>query len=78
MGGTASDIKISADEILRLRKDVINILAKHSGKPADDVEKDIDRDRYLSAEEAIEYGLIDEIIAHQSALPTQANRDKDS
>lgn len=59
--GQASDIKIQADHILKTKTRLNKILAKNSGKPLDQVEKDTDRDNYLSAEEAKEYGLIDEI-----------------
>ena len=59
--GQASDIKIQADHILKTKKRLNEILAKNSGKPYEEVEKDTDRDNYLSAEEAKEYGLIDEI-----------------
>lgn len=59
--GQASDIKIQADHIMKTKARLNSILAKNSGKPIEQVEKDTDRDNYLSAEEAKEYGLIDEI-----------------
>ena len=59
--GQASDIKIQADHIMRTKKRLNTILSQNSGKPYEQVEKDTDRDNYLSAEEAKEYGLIDEI-----------------
>lgn len=59
--GQASDIKIQADHIMKTKKRLNGILAANSGKPYEEVEKDTDRDNYLSAEEAKEYGLIDEI-----------------
>ncbi|MBQ0099347.1 MAG: ATP-dependent Clp endopeptidase proteolytic subunit ClpP, partial [Firmicutes bacterium] len=59
--GQASDIKIQADHILKTKKRLNTILAKNSGKPYEEIEKDTDRDNYLSAEDAKEYGLIDEI-----------------
>ena len=60
--GKASDIEITAREILRL-KDILNgILAKHSGKKMADVVKDTDRDHFMSAEEAKEWGLIDKVV----------------
>jgi ATP-dependent Clp protease protease subunit len=61
-GGTAADIRIQADEILKMKKDLNELIAKHSGQSVKKVEKDTDRDTYLSAEQAVEYGLIDEII----------------
>ncbi len=59
--GQASDIKIQADHIIKTKHRLNTILAKNSGKPYEQVEKDTDRDNYLSAEEAKEYGLIDQI-----------------
>ncbi|MBQ7339475.1 MAG: ATP-dependent Clp endopeptidase proteolytic subunit ClpP [Clostridia bacterium] len=59
--GQASDIKIQSDHIMKTKARLNSILAKNSGKPIEQVEKDTDRDNYLSAEDAKEYGLIDEI-----------------
>ena len=59
--GQASDIKIQADHIIKTKRRLNSILAQNCGKPYETVEKDTDRDNYLSAEEAKEYGLIDEI-----------------
>ena len=59
--GQASDIKIQADHIVKTKHRLNSILAMNSGKPYEEVEKDTDRDNYLSAEDAKEYGLIDEI-----------------
>ncbi len=59
--GQASDIKIQADHIIKTKHRLNSILALNSGKPYEVVEKDTDRDNYLSAEEAKEYGLIDQI-----------------
>ncbi|MEV5709064.1 ATP-dependent Clp protease proteolytic subunit [Actinoallomurus sp. NPDC052274] len=60
--GQTSDMEIQAQEIIRLREQLETILARHSGRPIEQVRADIERDRYLTAEEAREYGLIDEII----------------
>ena len=60
--GTASDINIQAEEILRMKKMLNEILAKHSGRSAEDVAKDSDRDKFMSAEEAKAYGLVDEVL----------------
>lgn len=60
--GTASDIRIQADEILKTKKRINEILSKHTGKPVDVVEKDTDRDYYLSSDEAKDYGLIDNLL----------------
>jgi ATP-dependent Clp protease protease subunit len=60
--GTASDISIHAKEILKLKDDLNKILAKHTGQPLERIEKDTDRDFFMSAQEAKAYGLIDEVI----------------
>ena len=60
--GTATDISIQAEEILRMKKRINEILAHHSGKPVEQVEKDTDRDYYLSSEEAKTYGLVDNML----------------
>ncbi len=59
--GTASDISIQAEEILKTKKRLNDILAHHSGQPVTQVEKDTDRDRYMSADESKAYGLIDNV-----------------
>jgi ATP-dependent Clp protease protease subunit len=61
--GTAADISIQAEEILKLKRKLNEILAQHTGQPVERIEKDTDRDRYMSAEEAKGYGLVDEILA---------------
>lgn len=61
--GQASDIEIQAKEILYLKKKLNEMLAQHTGKSLDFIEKATDRDNYLSAEEAITYGLIDKVVA---------------
>lgn len=60
--GTASDISIQAEEILRMKKRINEILANHTGKAVQQLEKDTDRDYYLSSQEAKDYGLIDNIL----------------
>jgi len=66
--GTASDIEIQAREILRIRSEMNSLYAKHSGQPIEQIERDIDRDRYMSAEEAVAYGLIDTVFTPRKAL----------
>ena len=63
MQATAVDINIQAQEMEKLREELNGILAKSSGQPLEKIQKDTDRDFYLNANEAIEYGLADEIIA---------------
>jgi len=60
--GTASDIDIQAREILKMKQRLNQILAKHTGKSLEEVEKDTDRDYFMSAEETKNYGLVDEVI----------------
>ena len=60
--GTAADIHIQAEEILKLKGRLNDILALHTGQPVDQIAKDSDRDHYLSAEEARDYGVVDEVI----------------
>ncbi len=59
--GQASDIKIQADHILKIKQKLNKILSENTGKPIEQIEKDTDRDNYLSSEDALEYGLIDHI-----------------
>jgi ATP-dependent Clp protease protease subunit len=65
--GTASDISIQAEEILKTKKRINEILAMHTERPLDQIEKDTDRDYYLAANEAKEYGLIDNILMKRTA-----------
>lgn len=67
--GAASDISIQAEEILRTKKRLNEILAAHCEKSVEMIEKDTDRDRYMSAQEAKEYGLIDNILVKRTAEP---------
>ena len=62
VGGQASDIDIQAKEIMRLKDQLNEIIARHTGQPVDAVKKDTDRDYFMSAEEAKKYGIVDEII----------------
>ena len=68
-GGQAADISIQAREIIRWRRQLNEILAKHSGKTPEQLEKDSDRDNYMTAEEAVEYGLVDEILENKNDIP---------
>jgi len=64
--GQASDIEIHAKEILYLRERLNRILASHTGKPIDEVDRDTDRDNFMSAEQAVGYGLVDRVIANRA------------
>jgi ATP-dependent Clp protease protease subunit len=61
--GQASDIEIQAKEILFLRERLNRMLSKHTGQPMDVIERDTERDRFMSAEQSVEYGLVDQVIS---------------
>jgi ATP-dependent Clp protease, protease subunit len=67
-GGQASDVEIRAREVLDLKKRVESIIADHTGQPLDRVSQDTDRDHFMTAAEAVEYGLIDEVLTSRPAL----------
>jgi ATP-dependent Clp protease protease subunit len=67
--GQSSDIEIQAREILRIRSLMEEMLATDTGKSTDEVSKDIERDKYLTAEQALEYGIIDEVLTSLKAVP---------
>jgi ATP-dependent Clp protease protease subunit len=73
VGGQVSDIEIQADEILRTRDTLNQILARHTSQPINNIAKDTDRDRYLTAAEAKEYGLVDDILTK----PPGSDEEKD-
>jgi ATP-dependent Clp protease protease subunit len=68
--GTASDIEIQAKEILYLRAKMNELMAKHTGRTVEQIERDVDRDRFMSAEEAKAYGLIDNVVVQARSLVT--------
>jgi ATP-dependent Clp protease protease subunit len=63
ISGQAEDIKIQAEEILKDKKLLNDILAKHTGQDPERIAREIERDRFMNAQEALEYGLVDEILA---------------
>ena len=65
VSGQVSDIEIQANEILRNRQTLNEVLAKHTGKPIEDIAKDVDRDFFMTAEQARDYGMVDEITVRQ-------------
>ena len=67
--GTASDIHIQAKEILKLKEQLNNILANHTGKSVEQIEKDTDRDYFMSAEEAKNYGIVDQVVTTRMEAP---------
>lgn len=64
--GQATDVDIHAREILRMREELNMILSKHTGQDVDTIKRDTDRDNFLSSSEAVEYGLIDQVISHRA------------
>ena len=75
VGGQVSDIEIQADEIIKTRAVLNEILAHHTGQPIERIAKDTDRDRYLSATESKEYGLVDEVLTKPPVLPEEQEKD---
>jgi ATP-dependent Clp protease, protease subunit len=67
-GGQGSDIEIQANEILRMRAEMEGIFAKHTGKKIEEIQKDIERDKILTAEDAQKYGIIDQVIASRKSV----------
>lgn len=72
--GQATDIEIQTNEILRIKKLLHDILVKHTGQPLDKIKKDTDRDFYMSADEAVKYGLIDQVITSAKELETNSSK----
>ena len=70
--GQATDIEIQAREILRLRARLNEIYVKHTGQPLEAIEQALERDKFLTADEAKDFGLIDEVVANRPSAPTEA------
>src|SRR5918912_861748 len=70
--GTAADIEILAKEILYLRGKMNELMARHTGRPLEQIERDVDRDRFMSAEEAKDYGIIDHVITHRGEVVAES------
>ena len=75
--GQATDVDIQAREILRLREELNEIMAQHTGQPIDRINRDTERDFYMSGEQAKEYGLIDAVISHREAWKLSPVRERD-
>jgi ATP-dependent Clp protease, protease subunit len=76
--GTASDVERSVEFMYKLKRRLNRILAEHCGKPVDQVEKDADRDYYMTADEACAYGLVDEVVKSRKELKNPPEKSKDS
>jgi ATP-dependent Clp protease protease subunit len=72
--GQATDISIQAKEILRLKDRLNEILAKHCNQPIENIARDTDRDRFMSADEAKAYGLVDEVVQSRKEIPTLSEK----
>jgi ATP-dependent Clp protease protease subunit len=70
MEGTATELEIHAKELLKVKRKMNEILIKHTGRSLEEIERDTDRDKFMSAEESREYGLIDNMLEHLMHLPT--------
>ncbi|MBK9293439.1 MAG: ATP-dependent Clp protease proteolytic subunit [Oligoflexia bacterium] len=68
ISGQVSDIEIHAKEFVNTKKRLIDIYVKHTGKPYEMLEKDMDRDNYMSADDAVKYGLVDKVVAHRKGV----------
>ncbi|WBB77679.1 ATP-dependent Clp protease proteolytic subunit [Micromonospora sp. WMMD882] len=71
MGGTATDITIQAENMLHVKRTMQELIARHSGRTVAEIERDSDRDRWFTAEQAREYGLVDEVLTHAAQLPAR-------
>ncbi|MFI5927008.1 ClpP family protease [Micromonospora sp. NPDC051543] len=69
MGGTASDITIQAENMLHVKRTMQELIAQHSGRTLDEIQRDWDRDRWFTAEQAREYGLVDRVLTRAEQLP---------
>ncbi|MEU5562548.1 ClpP family protease [Micromonospora musae] len=69
MGGTAADISIQAENMLHVKRTMQELIAQHSGRTLEEIQRDWDRDRWFTAEQAREYGLVDEVITRVEQLP---------
>ena len=76
MQGAATDLEIEANEILRLRQRLYNIMSEHTGKDAKEIEKDCDRNLWLEAEVAIGYGLADKVLQKAPQVAKDKSNDK--
>jgi ATP-dependent Clp protease protease subunit len=75
--GQASDVEIRVKYMLKLKQRLNQIISKHTGKPVDQVERDCDRDNFMSADEAKNYGLVDEVVQSRKEIPALTTADKE-
>jgi ATP-dependent Clp protease protease subunit len=68
LGGSASDIKIQAEQMLHVKKQMAALIAEHTGRTVEEIERDSDRDRWFTAEEALQYGFVDHVVRSASQV----------
>ncbi|WP_425501394.1 ATP-dependent Clp protease proteolytic subunit [Phytoactinopolyspora mesophila] len=73
VGGTASDIMIHAESLLSTKREMARLIAQHTGRTTEEIERDSDRDRYFTADQAREYGFVDQVITSVSELPSNGS-----
>ncbi|MDI2127366.1 ATP-dependent Clp protease proteolytic subunit [Yinghuangia seranimata] len=73
LGGAASDIRIQAQQLLRLKRRMAELIAEHSGRTYEEIERDSDRDRWFTAAEAKEYGLVDHVVISAREVPSNGS-----
>jgi len=71
--GQATDISIHANEVLALKRRLNEIMAKHTGQPLDKIEQDLERDNFMSADAALDYGLVDTVLASRQEMGDSEN-----
>ena len=76
--GQATDVNIQAREILKLRQRLNEILSRHTGREVDAIARDTERDYYMSAEESMDYGVVDRVVCHRDAVPVAAAKALDT
>ncbi len=77
MGGSASDIKIQAQQSLHIKQVLFKLISEHTGQPLEQVETDADRDRWFTADQALEYGFIDKVVANAGQVADQGRPARD-
>jgi ATP-dependent Clp protease protease subunit len=68
MGGSASDIRIQAEQMLHTKRQMAELIARHTGRTVEEIDRDSDRDRWFTADEALEYGFVDHVVQSASQV----------
>jgi ATP-dependent Clp protease, protease subunit len=68
LGGSASDIRIQAEQMLHVKKQMAELIAQHTGRTVEEIERDSDRDRWFTAEDALDYGFVDHVVRSASQV----------